>query len=155
MSDAADPAREQVSSHKVNLAERQENAQSRKGNTEPLQANAPNGKPSAAPMDDGPKLTRQKDGKLLLNYSVVRHTDYVKDPSKRPADPKLFGYSASEWGDLLSVHGPMKHALAADRGSRKLLLDEIVKERLMASLQESGVRADYLNVTGRSAYMTK
>ena len=155
MSDAAAPTRDQVSSHKVNLAERKDTNKSRKGKTTPLQAHDHDVKRNAAPINEGPKLTLQKDGKMLLQYSVSRHTEYVKEPSKRSADPKLFGYTVSEWEDLLSVHDPLKHALAAESGERKLLLDDIVKERLMASLQGSGVRADYLNVQGRSDYMTK
>ena len=161
MDATAAPPREEVRSHKVNRVSQEPENSINHSKHEPEQ-----GKQSPRGNDQTdakvqPSLTLRGDGTVLFKYSVENDTSYVrKKPSLqsgsvRKDDPDLCGYTLREWERLLSAHRPVADALRmSDNGERKEILDNLVKERFLRDLRDSGVHADLLNVNGCSRYMS-
>ena len=156
MNDAAAPLREEVRSHKVAgaLWGLKSGIDIPRDNNEASQAKR-NETAHTSGSGDLAALTQLDNGKIRLDYSVDRHTSYIRSVEKRGRDPQLFfGHTASGWNRILFNHQQMKWA-AASTIERQEQLDNTVKERLLFDVRASGVRADLLNVSGTSKYMTR
>ena len=155
MNDAAAPPREEVRSHKVvgTLRGLKSGSEALVVTNEASKAHR-NEKATTSGSGKSPTLTRQDNGKIRLEYSVAHHTKYQRSGATRVADPQLFGHTLSGWNKITRAHDPIRRAL--EGGSiRQELLDSVVKERMLYDIRASGVRADLLNVSGSSKFMTR
>ena len=161
MKATAAPTRDEVRSHTVNRVSQEPENSIKHSKYTPEQGKQTLQGNEHDRSEGSPTLVLKRDGTALFKYSVDRDTSYVcKKPSLQPRsvrqdDPVLFGYTLSEWEQLLSAHPPLAEGVGQSVASeRKEILESMVKERFILDLRSSGVHADYLNVSGCSKYMS-